>query len=303
MTTTTAWYRKGAVLVFGAILAASSLLFVGCGGDSGKSGSSSGPVTAENATAGRAKLSPYIEATNRFNGNAVTFAYALQPALESLRSGEQMTHISLPGFDHLQESLKTARQQSSGFEDIDKSADDVLAALKDLVPLATKMEAYYSAKTYLSDGYAQAEADRQQYLPLYDKFTAAYATLDSLVAKHNEALQEAQLEAMKKAGKKNTALFLEIGLKASRLVDEMAKPGYDAAAVDQQIKDLESLNNALDAEEAKSYKRDISRFIGKAREYLANGDDPKKFNDMVEEYNDTINTSNRMDTSKLDEKK
>ncbi len=301
--TTTPWYRKGTVLVFGAILAASSLLFVGCGGDSGKSGSSSGAVTAENATAGRAKLSPYIEATNRFNGNAVTFAYALQPALESLRSGEQMTHISLPGFDHLQESLKTARQQSSGFEDIDKSADDVLAALKDLVPLAAKMEAYYSAKTYLSDGYAQAEADRKQYLPLYDKFTATYDTFNSLVDKRNEDLQAAQLEAMKKAGKKNTALFLEIGLKSSHIVDELNKPTFDAAAIEQQIKDLEALNNALDAEEAKGYKREMNRFIGKAREYLANSDDPRQFNSMVEEYNDAIDAANRMDTSKLDEKK
>ncbi|MFC2469694.1 MAG: hypothetical protein ACFNWY_05820, partial [Negativicutes bacterium] len=131
----------------------------------------------------------------------------------------------------------------------------------------------------------------------------AYESFNSLVDKHNEDLQAAQLEAMKKAGKKNTALFLEIGLKASHIVDELAKPTYDAAAVEQQLKDLESLNNALDSEEAKSYKRDMNSFIGEVREYLASGDDAKKFNDMVEEYNDTIDTANRMDTSKLDSQK
>lgn len=303
MTKTTAWYRKGAVLFFGGLLAASSLLFVGCGGDSGQSGSSSTPMTAEKAEDGRAKLSPYISATNQYNGKMVTFAFSIQPSLEELRSGEQMTHISLPDFDILQKDLKDARQKSSGFDDVDKAADEVLASLKDLAPLATKMEGYYSAKTYLSDGYAQAEADRQQYLPLYDKFAAAYESFNSLVDKHNEDLQAAQLEAMKKAGKKNTAIFLEIGLKASHIVDELAKPTYDAAAVEQQLKDLESLNNALDSEEAKSYKRDMNSFIGEVREYLASGDDAKKFNDMVEEYNDTIDTANRMDTSKLDSQK
>ena len=301
MTKTTAWYRKGAVLFFGGLLAASSLLFVGCGGDSGQSGSSSTPMSAEKAEDGRAKLSPYISATNQYNGKMV--AFSIQPSLEDLRSGEKMTHISLPDFDILQKDLKDARQKSSGFDDVDKAADEVLAALKDLAPLATKMEGYYSAKTYLSDGYAQAEADRQQYLPLYDKFTAAYESFNSLVDKHNEDLQAAQLEAMKKAGKKNPALFLEIGLKASHIVDELAKPTYDAAAVEQQLKDLESLNNALDSEEAKSYKRDMNSFIGEVREYLASGDDAKKFNDMVEEYNDTIDTANRMDTSKLDSQK
>lgn len=303
MTKTTAWYRKGAVLFLGGLLAASSLLFVGCGGGSSQSGSSSSPMTAEKAEDGRAKLSPYISATNHYNGKMVTFAFSIQPSLEELRSGEQMTHISLPDFDILQKDLKDARQKSSGFDDVDKAADEVLTALKDLAPLATKMEGYYSAKTYLSDGYAQAEADRQQYLPLYDKFTAAYESFNSLVDKHNEDLQAAQLEAMKKAGKKNTALFLEIGLKASHIVDELAKPTYDAAAVEQQLKDLESLNNALDSEEAKSYKRDMNSFIGEVREYLASGDDAKKFNDMVEEYNDTIDTANRMDTSKLDSQK
>lgn len=302
MEKTTSWYRKGAVLFFGGLFAASSLLFTGCS-IGGQGDSSPTQAMAERPEEGRAKLSPYIEATNQFNGNSVTFAYAYQPALESLRSGEQMTHLSLPNFDLLQRNLEQARQTSSGFDDVDKTTDEVLSLLKDLVPLAAKMDGYYSAKTYLSDGYAQAAADRQQYLPLYDKFAAAYNTLDSLVAKHNEDLQAAQLEAMKKAGKKNTALFLEVGLKASHLVDELSKPEYDRAAIEQQIKDVESLNNALDAEEAKSYKRDMNRFIGEVRDYLASGDDPKKFNDMVEEYNDTISTANRIDTSKLDEKK
>ena len=48
----------------------------------------------------------------------------------------------------------------------------------------------------------------------------------------------------------------------------------------------------------------MNRFIGRAREYLASGgDDDRAFNDLVEEYNDTIDDANRIDMNQLDGKK
>mgnify|MGYP000845800053 CR=1 FL=1 len=306
MAKATSWYQKGAVLAFGGLFAASSLFFAGCG-DSTSGGSGSSPLSSlssEKPEEGRAKLSPYVSATNAFNGNMVTFGFSIQPSLEHLRNGEQQTHISLPAFQRLQTNLTEARKSKSGFDDVDKAADDVLNVLKEIVPIADRMDSYYSAKTYLTDGYAQAEQDRQQFLPLYDKFTAAYDSFNGLVDKHNHELQQAELEAMKKAGKKNTALFLEVSIKASDIMDDMSKPGYDAASLNQRLNELAELNNAQTSDAAKLYRDEVNRFIGRAREYLASGgDDDRAFNDLVEEYNDTIDDANRIDMNQLDGKK
>ena len=158
--------RALSVLVVGGLLCAPAALLTGCfGGDDAKADNTStasgvSALLAGNTTEDKIDaISPYLDATNKYNHIIVTFDFAISPTLEKMRSGERQTSISLPHFSDLKKDLEEARAnpKSAGvFQDIDAEADAVLAILKDLAPLADKMESYYSSKGYLADDYAAA---------------------------------------------------------------------------------------------------------------------------------------------------
>ena len=188
--------------------------------------------------------------------------------------------------------------QPTVFKDVDEAADGVIAVLKDLAPLAQKMDNYYSAKTYMTDGYKGGTEMIAQYLPLYDKFEAAYQKLDDAVSVHHKELRTAQLEQMRKDGKPNAANFIEATMKVRDLVDMLDHEPVDQAAAEAKIGEITNLVGQLpDTSETKSYKRDVNTFIGTFRSYLAG---KEKSNEVIDDFNDTVNTSNRVDLNELD---
>ena len=303
--------RALSVLVVGGLLCAPAALLTGCfGSDDAKADNTStasgvSALLAGNTTEDKIDaISHYLDATNKYNHIIVTFDFAISPTLEKMRSGERQTSISLPHFSDLKKDLEEARAnpKSAGvFQDIDAEADTVLAILKDLAPLADKMESYYSSKGYLADDYAAAAQMTAQYLPLYDKFEPAYDKFDAVVTARFKEVRLAQLEDMRKEGRTNAANFLELSIKTRDLADMLDNENIDKAAAEAKITEINELAAKLpDIPALASYKPNLNRFIGSFRSYVAGTEDP---NDVIENFNGVVRSSQNLDLGDLDKKK
>ena len=298
--------RALSILAACSLLAAPAVLLTGCG--SSNDGAAPQQTTASNAQSREAALNPYLEATNDYNHNIVTFNFSIAPSLDSLRKGEHKEHISLPNFDHLKDALEAARSDpkvAGVYPDIDAAADDLLAVLKDLEPLATKLEGYYSAKTYMTDNYAQSDEMVAQFFPLYDKFDAAYDKFDAVVTDRYKELRLAQIDALRSEGKENAASFLELNGKTRELVEMVSGDQVDKNAAEAKIGEISTLLEKLPSGTGflSSYKSQVNSFIGQVREYTSGSPDPKKFNNVIEEFNRLSSTSSNVDVNALDAKK
>ena len=303
--------RALSVLVVGGLLCAPAALLTGCfGSDDAKADNTStasgvSALLAGNTTEDKIDaISPYLDATNKYNHIIVTFDFAISPTLEKMRSGERQTSISLPHFSDLKKDLEEARSnpKSAGvFQDIDAEADAVLAILKDLAPLADKMESYYSSKGYLADDYAAAAQMTAQYLPLYDKFEPAYDKFDAVVTARFKEVRLAQLEDMRKEGRTNAANFLELSIKTRDLADMLDNENIDKAAAEAKIAEINELAAKLpDVPALASYKPNLNRFIGTFRSYVAGTEDA---NEVIDDFNSVVRSSQNLDLGDLDKKK
>ena len=299
--------RTLSILVVGSLLCAPAALLTGCfGSDKGKDPTAGmSALLAGNTTEDKIDaLSPYLEATNNYNRHIVSFDYAITPSLEDMRSGKRMTYIALPLFANLRKNLEEARANPNTagvYQDIDTEADAVLAILKDLVPLAEKMESYYSSKGYMADDYAAATQMIAQYLPLYDAFVPAYDKFDAAVTTHFKEVQLARLEDMRKEGRVNAAAFLELNMKVRELADMLEQEQIDSAAAEAKIAEINVLVPKVpDIPSLASYKSSLNRFIGTFRSYVAGKEDG---NEVVEDFNDFVRSSQNLDLAELDDKK
>ena len=282
--------RALSILTACSLLAAPAVLLTGCGSSNSDSAASQ-QTTASNAPSREAALNPYLEATNDYNHNIVTFDFSIAPSLDSLRKGEHKEYISLPNFENLKTALEAARSDpkvAGVYPDIDAAADDLLAVLKDLEPLATKLKSYYSAKTYMTDNYAQSDEMVAQFFPLYDK-----------------ELRLAQIDALRSEGKENAASFLELNGKTRELVEMISGEQVDKNAAEAKIGEISALLEKLPSGTGflSSYKSQVNSFIGQVREYTSGSPDPKKFNNVIEEFNRLSSTSSNVDINELDGKK
>ncbi len=299
--------RTLSILVVGSLLCAPAALLTGCfGSDKGKDPTAGmSALLAGNTTEDKIDaLSPYLEATNNYNRHIVSFDYAITPSLEDMRSGKRMTYIALPLFANLRKNLEEARANPNTagvYQDIDTEADAVLAILKDLVPLAEKMESYYSSKGYMADDYAAGTQMIAQYLPLYDAFVPAYDKFDAAVTTHFKEVQLARLEDMRKEGRVNAAAFLELNMKVRELADMLEQEQIDSAAAEAKIAEINALVPKVpDIPSLASYKSSLNRFIGTFRSYVAGKEDG---NEVVEDFNDFVRSSQNLDLAELDDKK
>ena len=298
--------RTLSILTACSLLAAPAVLFTGCGSSSDNAASQQ--TTASNAQSRETALNPYLEATNDYNHNIVTFNFSIAPSLDSLRKGEHKEHISLPNFENLKSALEAARSDPKAagvYPDIDAAADDLLAILKDLAPLAAKMEAYYSANTYLTDNYAQSDEMVAQFFPLYDKFGAAYDKFGAIVTDHFEEIRLAEIDTMRKEGRVNAVTFLELTGKTRELFRMISDGQVDKNAAEAKIGEISALLEKLPSGTGflSSYKSKVNSFIGQVREYTSGSPDPKKFNNVIEEFNRLSSTSSNVDINELDGKK
>mgnify|MGYP000851367742 FL=1 len=242
----------------------------------------------------------YIKAVGDFNSHTVRFGYAIGPDIQNLREGQHLTSFMAPHFDSLQEKLQAAKDAGVPYDDMKEPLDNVLAVLKDIVPVASELDTYYQTNSYQADNYAKEQQLGPKYVQLYDQFYAAYNQLDAVVHKHNTENQQEQLKELKESGKKNAAAAQEVHLRLTALLDgfEDGKQ-IDVNAANQELQGIMDVSNSITSSEYKSAKDSLNTAIGRIRTFL--GDQTNDhYNDMVESYNSFVGSMNRMDMNKLD---
>ena len=242
----------------------------------------------------------YIKAVGDFNSHTVRFGYAIGPDIQKLREGQHLTSFMSPHFDSLQKNLQAAKDAGVPYDDMKEPLDNVLAVLKDIVPVASELDTYYETNTYQADNYAKEQQLGPKYVQLYDQFYAAYNQLDAVVHKHNTENQQEQLKELKESGKKNAAAAQEVHLRLTALLDgfEDGKQ-IDVNAANQELQGIMDVSNSITSPEYNSTKSSLNTAIGRIRTFL--GDQTNDhYNDMVESYNRFIGSMNRLDINKLD---
>ena len=242
----------------------------------------------------------YIKAVGDFNSHTVRFGYAIGPDIQKLREGQHLTSFMAPHFDSLQKNLQAAKDAGVPYDDMKEPLDNVLAVLKDIVPVASELDTYYQTNSYQADNYAKEQQLGPKYVQLYDQFYAAYNQLDAVIHKHNTENQQEQLKELKESGKKNAAAAQEVHLRLTALLDgfEDGKQ-IDVNAVNQELQGIMDVSNSITSPEYNSTKNSLNTAIGRIRTFL--GDQTNDhYNDMVESYNRFIGSMNRLDMNKLD---
>ena len=242
----------------------------------------------------------YIKAVGDFNSHTVRFGYAIGPDIQKLREGQHLTSFMSPHFDSLQKNLQAAKDAGVPYDDMKEPLDNVLAVLKDIVPVASELDTYYETNSYQADNYAKEQQLGPKYVQLYDQFYAAYNQLDAVVHKHNTENQQEQLKELKESGKKNAAAAQEVHLRLTALLDgfEDGKQ-IDVNAANQELQSIMDVSNSITSPEYNSTKSSLNTAIGRIRTFL--GDQTNDhYNDMVESYNRFIGSMNRLDMNKLD---
>lgn len=242
----------------------------------------------------------YIKAVGDFNSHTVRFGYAIGPDIQKLREGQHLTSFMAPHFDSLQKNLQAAKDAGVPYDDMKEPLDNVLAVLKDIVPVASELDTYYETNSYQADNYAKEQQLGPKYVQLYDQFYAAYNQLDAVIHKHNTENQQEQLKELKESGKKNAAAAQEVHLRLTALLDgfEDGKQ-IDVNAANQELQGIMDVSNSITSPEYNSTKSSLNTAIGRIRTFL--GDQTNDhYNDMVESYNRFIGSMNRLDINKLD---
>ena len=242
----------------------------------------------------------YIKAVGDFNSHTVRFGYAIGPDIQKLREGQHLTSFMSPHFDSLQKNLQAAKDAGVPYDDMKEPLDNVLAVLKDIVPVASELDTYYQTNTYKADNYAKEQQLGPKYVQLYDQFYAAYNQLDAVIHKHNTENQQAHLKELKESGKKNAAAAQEVHLRLTALLDGFEEgKQIDVNAVNQELQGIMDVSNSITSPEYNSTKNSLNTAIGRIRTFL--GDQTNDhYNDMVESYNRFIGSMNRLDMNKLD---
>ena len=242
----------------------------------------------------------YIKAVGDFNSHTVRFGYAIGPNIQKLREGQHLTSFMSPHFDSLQKNLQAAKDAGVPYDDMKEPLDNVLAVLKDIVPVASELDTYYETNSYQADNYAKEQQLGPKYVQLYDQFYAAYNQLDAVVHKHNTENQQEQLKELKESGKKNAAAAQEVHLRLTALLDGFEEgKQIDVNAANQELQGIMDVSNSITSPEYNSTKSSLNTAIGRIRTFL--GDQTNDhYNDMVESYNRFIGSMNRLDMNKLD---
>ena len=242
----------------------------------------------------------YIKAVGDFNSHTVRFGYAIGPDIQKLREGQHLTSFMAPHFDSLQKNLQAAKDAGVPYDDMKEPLDNVLAVLKDIVPVASELDTYYQTNSYQADNYAKEQQLGPKYVQLYDQFYAAYNQLDAVVHKHNTENQQEQLKELKESGKKNAAAAQEVHLRLTALLDGFEEgKQIDVNAANQELQGIMDVSNSITSPEYNSTKNSLNTAIGRIRTFL--GDQTNDhYNDMVESYNRFIGSMNRLDMNKLD---
>ena len=242
----------------------------------------------------------YIKAVGDFNSHTVRFGYAIGPDIQKLREGQHLTSFMSPHFDSLQKNLQAAKDAGVPYDDMKEPLDNVLAVLKDIVPVASELDTYYETNSYQADNYAKEQQLGPKYVQLYDQFYAAYNQLDAVVHKHNTENQQEQLKELKESGKKNAAAAQEVHLRLTALLDGFEEgKQIDVNAANQELQGIMDVAGTVTSPEYNTAESQLNTTIDRSRTFLGD-QSADHYNDIIESDNGFIGSMNRLDINKLD---
>jgi Protein of unknown function (DUF3829) len=313
------------VVFFLALGASSTLVLTGCGKEQTKAASSSTKSAPEKSAATKPDKTTLAEQSTNAKLNAYTGAYNSLIGSGGLpQTYERYVFAEIPkkrAINHIGffegslgdplEKFKAARaMQASGFNEMDKSADDVIASLEKLLPQLKTLKLYFETKAYREDDLAKIKSEDASLLANFAVGTTASEKFNSLLSVEQKKRNAAELAAMKASGDLlgySTKLALQQGEELVNMfssendINNPEKYKAADALVAELDKTLAEQRQHLAAEKNKKPGADnghesvggyLVSLIGSYRD-LKQFKRSQHFNKMVETYNNAIATANR----------
>jgi hypothetical protein len=319
--------RKGPSImnrnIIAALIAGLSLAIVGCN-KIGQSGAASQPQEDSKADASSAddawseKVQAYIKIGNRLRGFTSaaneTFSVWRAEAAEKAKAGDfkEIRTDSHYFSDSDIKNIKDAAAMPGKIPELDKSADDLLAALNQHLANWNELQEYNKAKRYEDDAGAKGKAMLPMYLEGIAKIEHTVDTLQARIDAAAKVEHQKTVARFKAEGQLLEMHTWEAMGSAEKVVDQFAdvedfKDPAKIKQADANIAAMETSITAIKREYAKRKTEDaeslptidrydsvISELNVLAGHYRESRKDPEKFNDAVSSYNEAIDALNMM---------
>lgn len=209
-------------------------------------------------------------------------------------------------------NIKEALAMAGETPELDKAANDLLAALNQYLPNWKELQDYNKAKRYEDDAGAKGKAMLPMYLEGIAKIEASVEALSSQIDAAAKIEHEKTVARFKADGQLLEMHTWEAMGSAEKVIDQFAEADdfKDAAKIKQADANIASMEASIaalkqeyvkrKAEDAKSlpmidrYDTVISELNEMAGEYRESRKDPSKFNDAVQSYNYAVDALNMM---------
>ena len=304
------------------VLAAPALLLAlgGCDG-AGTGGNTSSAIpgvpTTEGKDPAQAKLDAYTEGYNKLIGTFGLPETAENYAKEDIPNQSPTDNVSISSgwLEAALTKLKEGRALPGGPADLDKAGDGLIAALDKVVTHVKALSVYYDSKAYREDKLARGKQEDPAMRAEFQAALAAAESFDTILKRERDARAAVEIEQLRKDGNVlaySTKLAVQ---RSENLIDLFAKPedvknpqilARGTALVGEIEKLLADQRTAYAAAKAaaknpieapsSSYESaagDLTDLVGKFRDLKQSGD-VENLNDMVEEYNDAIESLNNI---------
>ena len=259
------------------------------------------------------QLKPYMDAANTFNTYSTKNATMIQPTMDQLRSGGHNSTIVLPPYADLQTALKAAQSEgSSGSKEVDEATTNVLTILQDMVPVSKELEDYYKNQTFTKDNYMGSDSLAAKLIPMEEKFTVAYNTLDLAITNYHKELNDTRVKDFQADSKANAVKFIQINMLMSETIDMINPDGTtDVKKVEANLKQITNSVNTLEQgtttatqKAVKEYQDAVRQFITAAQSYITvNSTFLEAYNQLFDIYNATMNKADAVNMDELDKTK
>jgi Tfp pilus assembly major pilin PilA len=267
--------------------------------------------TEESATA---KFNAYTDAYNKLIGTFGLPQTYERYVFANPAKKRAIDHINFfdGSLDGPLESFKKAKaMQATGFNELDQSAEAIIASLEKLIPQLDGLKIYFESKAYRNDDLARIKAEDVSLRANFAAGTVASEKFNALLTIEQKKRGAAQLAAMKASGDSlgySTKLALQQGEELVSMFsseNDINNPDKYKAA-DVLVAELdktlaEQRQHFAAAKDKKpspdngheSVGRYLVQLIGSYRD-LKQFKNSKNFNKMVENYNNAITNANRM---------
>lgn len=255
-------------------------------------------------------LRPYIDAADAYNTKNVDYTNQLQPVLENLRKGTHTGPIPLPNYKAFREDLALAKQSySTPYEDINKSSDDVLALLDQLIPLSEQLEEAYANEGVANGSSMNTEELTNKYILVAEQFNATYNAFDMTLDTHNNTLYTEWMEELANENRYNAVNFIKLNFLLAQIIDRIdPDSNTDVRKVDTALQDAAKGLNQLKpgvtpATQAsmKAYQEAVNEFLADAHAYVTvNSTFSEAYPLLYVKYNRLVNRANTININDLD---